>query len=530
MKKGIDLSHHNGNIDFQRVKASGVEFTVLREGYRKEIDRKFEEYVDGCKKTGIPILGVYHFLYAKSEKEAVEEAKSCISNLRKVGLTSKDYWIFSDFEYDTVTKAAASGVVLTARECNLFTYKFCEEIKKEGYNVGIYTNNDYYKNMYDQNILDSYPIWLADYTDGPDHSCIMQQYTSKGKISGISGNVDLNYFYGSDFKMEDKKMYNRNEVVRLAESWVGKNEKDGSYKSIIDIYNSKGPFPRGVKMEYGWAWCACTWSALAKALGYERIMPIEISCGHLIQEAKKMGCWQENDRYVPKPGDAVLYDWQDSGKEDNEGWPDHVGIVEYVNGRAGYFTVIEGNYSDSVKKRTVSINGKFIRGFIVPKYDEDKTIVYENVGTSKDVETVAREVIAGVWGNGQTRKESLERAGLSYEEVQKRVNKILNGSAVKPSQPIQSQNQPYEKEVMCTCYAEDHYDSLLGKYQTIENLYLRNDAGKNKRALAVIPVGTIVTCYGNFTEVSGTKWLLIEVIIDGVQYTGFSSSTYLIKK
>lgn len=325
-------------------------------------------------------------------------------------------------------------------------------------------------------------------------------------------------------------MYNRNEVVRLAESWVGKNEKDGSYKSIIDIYNSKGPFPRGVKMEYGWAWCACTWSALAKALGYEEIMPIEISCGYLIQEAKKMGCWQENDNYVPKPGDAVLYDWQDSGKGDNEGWPDHVGPVVYVNEKSGYFVVDEGNYSDSVKKRTVSINGKFIRGFITPKYDEDKTIVYENIGTSKDVEIVAREVIAGVWGDGKTRKESLERNGINYEEVQKRVNEILNGSAVKPSQPIQNQNQPYEKEVMCTCYAMDNTDSLRGKFMTTQNLYLRNDAGKNKKALAVIPVGTTVTCYGNYTAVNGVNWLLVEVILDGVLYTGFCSGSYLKKR
>lgn len=532
MKKGIDLSHHNGTIDFQRVKASGVEFVVLREGYRKEIDRKFEEYVKGCIKAGIPILGVYHFLYAKTEKEAVEEARSCIENIKRVGLGPKDfyYWIFSDFEYDTVKKAAKEGVLLGSRECNLFTYKFCEEIRKEDYKVGIYTNDDYYKNMYDKDILESYPIWLADYKDGPDYNCVMQQYTSKGKIPGISGYVDLNYFYGPNFKMEEKKMYSRNEVVRLAESWVGKNEKDGSYKSIIDIYNSVGPFPRNTKIQYGWAWCACTWSALAKKLGYTEIMPVEISCGYLINEAKRMGCWQENDGYVPKPGDAVVYDWDDSGKGDNTGWPDHVGLVEYVNEKAGYFTTIEGNYKDSVKKRTVSINGKFIRGFIVPKYDEDKTVIYENVGTSKDIEIVAMEVIAGVWGDGDSRKESLKRNGLNPEEIQARVNEILNGSAAKPSEPIQNQNQPYEKEVMCTCYARSKNIVLRGTWKTCSNSYLRNDAGTNKKALAIIPPGTNVQCYGNYTKVtSGVKWLLIEVVLDGVKYTGFTSEKCLLK-
>lgn len=160
----------------------------------------------------------------------------------------------------------------------------------------------------------------------------------------------------------------RNAVVSLAQSWVGKKESDGSYKSIIDIYNSyKGSFPRGTKMQYGWAWCACTWSALAIKLGYTDIMPIEISCHYLIEAAKKMGIWMENDAYTPKPGDAILYDWDDSGVGDNTGTPDHVGTVEKVEG--SLITVIEGNYSNAVKRRVLEVNGKYIRGYICPKYD-----------------------------------------------------------------------------------------------------------------------------------------------------------------
>ena len=79
-------------------------------------------------------------------------------------------------------------------------------------------------------------------------------------------------------------------VVNLVRSWEGKNEADGSYKEIIDIYNSQqGKLPRNIKMQYGWAWCACTWSALAITLGYTDIMPVEISCYYLIEAAKKIG-------------------------------------------------------------------------------------------------------------------------------------------------------------------------------------------------------------------------------------------------
>lgn len=325
-------------------------------------------------------------------------------------------------------------------------------------------------------------------------------------------------------------MRSRNEVVRLVNSWIGKNEADGSFKSIIDIYNSyNGKLPRGIKMNYNWAWCACTWSALAIKLGYTDIMPIEISCGFLIDEANKMGCWVEDDGYIPKPGDAVLYDWQDNGKSDNTAWPDHVGTVTYVNKDAGYFEVTEGNYSDSVKKRTVSINGKFIRGFIAPKYDEE---IIEPVQwiSGKSISEVAHEVITGKWGNNPERATRLQLVGYDPKAVQDEVNKILNGSAIVPSNPVQDHNQPYDKQVNCTCYAKYKNTNYDDVYETTANLYLRNDAGTNKKALCLIPKGTDVHCYGYYSISNKFVWLLVEVVLDGVKYTGFCHKAYLKEK
>ena len=320
-------------------------------------------------------------------------------------------------------------------------------------------------------------------------------------------------------------MRSRSEVVKLVSSWIGKKEADGSYKEIIDIYNSfTGAFPRGIRMKYGWSWCACTWSALAIALGYTDIMPIEISCGELIKRAKEMGCWKENDGYVPSPGDAILYDWDDDGVGDNTGWPDHVGTVDYCNPNAGYMTVIEGNYKDSVKKRTISINGKYIRGFITPKYT-DNSVVYEPLGIGKDIVTVAREVISGLWGNRDKRKEALERNGFNYEEVQAKVNEILNGPANKKPSPTASS----AGKVEATCYAKSKNSSLAGTYVTTADLYCRNDAGTNKKALCLIPKGTKVNNFGFYTTFNGVKWLLIQFTLNGVRYTGFSSSVYLKK-
>ncbi len=340
----------------------------------------------------------------------------------------------------------------------------------------------------------------------------------------------IKQYLKEDNKEETTTMakYSRQKVVEKIKSWEGLKEADGSYKKIIDIYNKISPWPR-CKMQYGWAWCAATWSAVAKDLAYQAIMPIEISCYYIIEEAKKMGCWVENDAYVPKPGDAILYDWDDSGSGDNQGNPDHIGTVISVNKSSGYMVVMEGNYGNAVKRRTISINGKYIRGFITPKYTDD-TVAAPEQTAGKSVETVAREVIAGVWGNDETRKKNLKAAGYDPETVQKKVNEILNGSAAKPTKTEQDQQQPTVKKVTSTCYAEKSDKKLAGTYKTTADLYIRNDAGTNKKALAIIPKGTEVKNYGYYSTSNGVKWLYIQVTIDGIQYTGFSSIKYLKKK
>lgn len=193
MKKGIDISYWQGKVDFSKVSKS-VEFVILREGYRRTIDKRFLEYVQGCKGNSIPIHGVYHFCYATSTVGAEEEAVSCIANMRKAGL-GKDVIVFFDFEYDTVKKAAEQGITLGKSECIAFTKAFCSYVESQGYKAGVYTNLDYYRNMYDKETLDKYVLWLADYTGSPDVKCTYQQYTSSGKVPGINGNVDMNYFF-----------------------------------------------------------------------------------------------------------------------------------------------------------------------------------------------------------------------------------------------------------------------------------------------------------------------------------------------
>lgn len=216
-------------------------------------------------------------------------------------------------------------------------------------------------------------------------------------------------------------MRSRQHFVANAVKWLGYNEKDGSHRTIIDVYNKKTPLPRGYAVKYTDAWCATFVSAVAIKCGYADIIPIECSCSQMIALAKTKAIWEERDDYAPSPGDLILYDWQDSGVGDNVGTPDHVGIVSSVGN--GVIVVIEGNYGNAVKYRTLEKNAKYIRGYICPNFDAENVPVHK---TNSDYATVALEVIAGKYGTGVNRTTKLTNAGYDAKKVQRVVNAILS--------------------------------------------------------------------------------------------------------
>lgn len=225
-------------------------------------------------------------------------------------------------------------------------------------------------------------------------------------------------------------------VVNQAKVWIGCKEIDGTHRQIIDVYNSHKPLARGYAVTYTDAWCATFVSACSIVAGCTTILPTECGCDRMIDLFKKLGEWVENDAYIPSPGDVVFYDWDDSGNGDNTGFSDHVGIVEACDGKT--ITVIEGNYSDSVKRRTLLVNGRYIRGFGVPKYDNEENtapVPTPPATEKKTVDELAREVINGNWGNGDDRVKALTEAGYDYTAVQNKVNEILKGGATTTTTP-----------------------------------------------------------------------------------------------
>ena len=196
----------------------------------------------------------------------------------------------------------------------------------------------------------------------------------------------------------------RSNVVSIMKGWLGWSETNGQFKKIIDTYNNHKPLARGYKVKYSDEWCATAVSAAFITAGLTDIGFTECSCNRMIALYKAKGRWKENDTYVPKVGDVIMYDWNDNGVGDNVGLADHVGLVTEVNGNK--LTIIEGNKNETVAYRSIDINGKFIRGYCVPDYASKASKPVETVSTAtysktafvRDVQKAFGATVDGIAG------------------------------------------------------------------------------------------------------------------------------------
>ncbi len=202
---GIDISAHNTVTDWNAVKADGIEFVMLRCAYRTygggelRADAKFREHYQGAKAAGLKV-GAYVFSQAISEQEAIEEAQMAAKQLEGCEI---DFPVVYDWEiiYDDPEGARTDHVsVETLTACTL---AFCQNIEAFGYQPMIYQNKRTSLFKLDLPRLQDYPFWLAEYNDGPTYpyDYDMWQYSCKGTVAGIQGDVDLNlsfYDYSKD--------------------------------------------------------------------------------------------------------------------------------------------------------------------------------------------------------------------------------------------------------------------------------------------------------------------------------------------
>ena len=376
MRFGIDISDAQGVFDWE--KAEEVTFAVLKGGGGNNglyTNKQFQRNYDECLKRGIDV-GCYWYSKALTVEQAEQEAAYFFNNClagRKFTLP-----VYMDVEHKDMLalgKDALTSIVLA----------FCEALERRGAWVGIYSSRAMFASYMHDEKLAMYAHWVAEWgeTCRYDRDFGMWQFggeVNKLRDTKVAGVVcDQDYMLTdypallamsgkNDFrevgKMTEQQL--RQAVVDTILGWVGCNEADGSHKKIIDIYNSHKPLARGYALKYTDAWCAGTVSAVAIVNNITDIMPTEVGVGKMIDLYKKLGRWMEIDGYTPQIGDVCMYAWSDDGKGECTSGADHVGIVTKVSGTT--FWVTEGNYSDSVKTRSMQVNGRYIRGFGLPDY------------------------------------------------------------------------------------------------------------------------------------------------------------------
>lgn len=185
--KGIDVSYHQGVINWNKVKQAGIKFAIIRIGYGKydfQKDKQFENNYKNAKNNGIKV-GVYHYSYAVNVDEAKKEADLVIKWLNDRELDLPVY-----FDIEDKSQASLSTNLRTE-----MTKSFCEKIENAGYWAGIYANKNWLETKLDMNKLNRFTVWLAQWSSNPTYQGTygMWQYTSDGKVNGINGRVDMNY-------------------------------------------------------------------------------------------------------------------------------------------------------------------------------------------------------------------------------------------------------------------------------------------------------------------------------------------------
>lgn len=352
---------------------------------------------------------------------------------------------------------------------------------------------------------------------------------------------------GGKSKMTEVEL--RSKIVNWMVKYVGITEGSAEHLEIIKFYNDSKLCSR-YKMTKKDAWCATTVSAafiangMAGAAGSGSLFEcVECGCGEMIKLAQKQGIWVEDDKYVPVVGDVIMYDWDDSGStstKDNTGWPEHVGVVASASGNT--FKVVEGNIKDSVGYRAMTVNGKYIRGFITPNYAKfATTVVTESkpVSSSGSAKTLNRTCMF----KGTVTASSLNVRDWAGTTNTKVLREIAKGTVVEVCDTIQDKDGDdwyYIKESGKYGFVSSDYIAkqsvtatstssklnetckFKGKV-TASSLNVREWAGTEYKSLRKLAKGTAVQVCDEVKASTGKTWYYIKA---SGKY-GFVSAEYI---
>ena len=235
-KHGIDISEYQGNINFSKLKGN-IDFAMVRTSYGSfHTDKMYKQNIKGLESINVP-YGLYHFSYATNKDEAIKEAE-CFINLIKN--YKPLYPVAIDVEASNLTKNLSKNTLVE------IVNTFCKMVQDAGYYVVIYANLNYFKTKLNSSTLNKYDKWIAEWTNKLDYkSAGMWQYSSKGSIEGINGNVDLDKAFKDFPSIIKKKNSNNSEinyVVKKGDTLIKIAKKYGlDYKKLAKYNNISNP-------------------------------------------------------------------------------------------------------------------------------------------------------------------------------------------------------------------------------------------------------------------------------------------------
>ncbi|MCX0390661.1 SH3 domain-containing protein [Clostridium perfringens] len=337
MLKGIDVSEHQGRINWEQVK-DHVDFVMLRAGYgRNNIDKQFIRNIEECNRLGIPV-GIYWFSYAWNEEMARNEAKYVLEAIKGYRV---DYPISYDLEYDTLNYASKNGVTIGKRLATDMINTFCSTIEQSGYKAMNYANPDFINNKFYNNEV-NYPLWLAWYGVSEDrakaYNPSMWQYSESGSIPGIGTNsVDMNYCY-EDFLKEDFTL--ENATTCNVDTELNIRAKGNVNSNIV------GKIPAGERFRIKWVdsdylgWYYIEYQGITGYVSQDYVEKLQMAttCNvDSVLNVRAEGSTSSNIVATINPGEVFRIDWVDS---DFIGWY----RITTANGTTGFVK------SDFVKK------------------------------------------------------------------------------------------------------------------------------------------------------------------------------------
>ncbi|WP_415347735.1 GH25 family lysozyme [Clostridium perfringens] len=337
MLKGIDVSEHQGRIDWERVKGN-IDFAILRAGYgRNNIDKQFIRNIEECNRLCIPV-GIYWFSYAWNTEMARNEARYVLEAIKGYKV---DYPISYDLEYDTLNYAKKNGVTIGKRLATDMINAFCSTIEQAGYKAMNYANPDFINNKFYNNEV-NYPLWLAWYGVSEDrakaYNPSMWQYSESGSIPGIGTNsVDMNYCY-EDFLKKDFTL--ENATTCNVDTELNIRAKGNVNSNIV------GKIPAGERFRIKWVdsdylgWYYIEYKGITGYVSQDYVEKLQMAttCNvDSVLNVRAEGNTSSNIVATINPGEVFRIDWVDS---DFIGWY----RITTANGATGFVK------SDFVKK------------------------------------------------------------------------------------------------------------------------------------------------------------------------------------